>query len=67
MTQISLAWLLTKVSAPIVGTTKLYHIDGAIKGLNVNLTQDDIDYLEELYVPHQIEDTLLMIKDKTVS
>lgn len=67
MTQISLAWLLTKVSAPIVGATKLYHIDGAIKALNVNLTQDDIDYLEELYVPHQIVGTMLMIKDKTVS
>ena len=55
------------MSAPIVGATKLYHIDGAIKALNVNLTQDDIDYLEELYVPHQIVGTMLMIKDKTVS
>lgn len=64
MTQISLAWLLTKVSAPIIGATKLYHIDEAIKALDIKLTQDDIDYLEELYVPHKLNGTMLMIKQK---
>ena len=44
MTQISLAWLLTKVESPIVGATKLHHIEGAVKSLDVRLTADDIRY-----------------------
>ena len=54
MTQISLAWLLTKVESPIVGATKLHHIEGAVKSLDVRLTADDIRYLEEPYVPHNL-------------
>ncbi len=54
--QIALAWLWTKkpVVAPIIGATKLSHIDDAIGALDVVLTQDEIDYLEEAYVPHPI-------------
>lgn len=52
MTEISLAWLLTKVTAPIVGATKQYHIDGAVKALDIQLSHDEITYLEELYKPH---------------
>ena len=66
MTQISLAWLLTKVSVPIIGATKLFHIDEAIKALSVKLTQKDIYYLEELYTPHRIVGTMLMIKEKRI-
>ena len=54
MTEISLAWLLTKVDSPIVGATKLSHIDGAAKAVDLELTEDEIDYLEELYVPHAL-------------
>ena len=54
MTQISLAWPLTKVESPIVGATKLHHIEGAVKSLDVRLTTEDIRYLEEPYVPHNL-------------
>ena len=54
MTEISLAWLLTKVTAPIVGATKLHHIEGAVKAVDFELSDDEIKYLEELYVPHAL-------------
>ena len=54
MTEISLAWLLTKVTAPIVGTTKFSHVEGMAKAADVCLTKKEIDYLEEPYVPHAL-------------
>jgi len=54
MTEIALAWLLTKVTAPVVGATKLSHLDGAVKAVDLELTADEICYLEELYVPHNL-------------
>ena len=54
MTEIALAWLLTKVNAPVVGATKFSHIDGAAKAVDLQLLQDEIDYLEELYIPHAL-------------
>lgn len=54
MTEISLAWLLTKVTSPVVGATKLHHIDGAVKAAELVLTEDEIVYLEEPYVPHNL-------------
>ena len=54
MTEISLAWLLTKVAAPVVGATKYSHVDGAVKAVELELSQDEIAYLEELYVPHAL-------------
>ena len=54
MTEISLAWLLTKVTAPVVGATKLHHIEGAAKAVDLELTEDEISYLEEPYVPHRL-------------
>ena len=54
MTEISLAWLLTKVTAPVVGATKLHHIDGAVKAVELELTDAEIAYLEEPYVPHKL-------------
>lgn len=54
MTEISLAWLLTKVSAPVVGATKIHHIDGAAKATELSLTNEEIAYLEEPYVPHNL-------------
>ena len=54
MTEISLAWLLTKVTAPVVGATKLHHIEGAAKAIELNLSADEISFLEEPYVPHKL-------------
>ena len=54
MTEISLAWLLTKVTTPVVGATKLHHIDGAVKAVELELTDAEIAYLEEPYVPHKL-------------
>ena len=62
MTQISLAWLLTKVEAPIVGATKLSHIEGAAKAFSVKLTPSDIKYLEEPYVPHNLSGVMAVNK-----
>ena len=46
MTELSLAWLLTKVTAPIVGATKLHHIEGAVKAVDMELKDSEIAYLE---------------------
>ena len=54
MTEVSLAWLLTKVTSPVVGATKVSHIDGAVKSTQLSLTDEEITYLEELYVPHKL-------------
>ena len=54
MTEISLAWLLTKVTAPVVGATKLHHIAGAAKAVELDLTAEECAYLEEHYLPHPL-------------
>lgn len=54
MSEISLAWLLTKVAAPVVGATKYHHIEGAVKAVDLALTKEEIAYLEEPYVPHAL-------------
>ena len=54
MTEISLAWLLTKVAAPVVGATKFHHIEGAAKAAELALTEEEIAYLEAPYVPHAL-------------
>ena len=54
--QIALAWVLSRpgVTAPIVGASKLEHLDQAIDALNVKLTAEECAYLEELYQPHTV-------------
>lgn len=54
MTEISLAWLLTKAAAPVVGATKLHHIEGAAKATELALSKDETAYLEAPYVPHNL-------------
>ena len=54
MTEISLAWLLTKVAAPVVGATKLHHVEGAARSTELILEEDEIAYLEEPYEPHRL-------------
>lgn len=54
MTEVSLAWLLGKVTSPVVGVTKLPQIEGAVKAAEVELTAEETAYLEEAYVPHAL-------------
>ena len=55
MTQIALAWHFAKgVTAPIVGVSKLKYLDDAVGSLDISLSQNEIEYLEEAYVPHKI-------------
>lgn len=53
---IALAWLLQKepVTAPIIGATKIAHLEEAAGALAVKLTPEEVSYLEEPYVPHRI-------------
>ncbi|TYS24325.1 aldo/keto reductase [Bacillus subtilis] len=55
-THIALAWLLQKepVTAPIIGATKMSHLEDAVRALSVKLTSEEIALLEEPYVPHPI-------------
>ena len=54
MTEVSLAWLLTKVTAPVVGATKFHHIECAAKAVDLELSDEEITYLEAPYVPHPL-------------
>ena len=54
MTEVSLAWLLTKVTAPVVGATRLHHIEGAARAVELKLTAEECAYLEECYTPHPL-------------
>ena len=54
--QVSLAWLLSKpaVTAPIVGTTKMEHLEDALEAVSLKLSEDEIKRLEERYIPHPV-------------
>jgi aryl-alcohol dehydrogenase-like predicted oxidoreductase len=54
--QIALAWVLQKsfVDAPIVGASKQNHLDDAVASLDVQLTSEEMEFLEEPYVPHAV-------------
>jgi aryl-alcohol dehydrogenase-like predicted oxidoreductase len=54
--QVALAWLLAKpvITAPIVGATKLHHLDDALAAVHVKLSEEEIALLEEPYVPHAV-------------
>lgn len=54
MTEVALAWLLTKVAAPVVGATKPHHIDGAVAACDLVLTPQEITAIEDPYVPHAV-------------
>ena len=54
MTEVALAWLLTKVAAPVVGATKSHHIDGAVGACELELTPGEIEVIEAPYVPHAV-------------
>jgi 1-deoxyxylulose-5-phosphate synthase len=54
--QVALAWMLGKpfVTAPIIGASKMIHLEDAILATDLKLTDDEVRALEELYVPHPI-------------
>ncbi len=54
--QVALAWLLRQegVTAPIVGATKLEHLDQALEAVDLELSDEDATYLEEPYQPHPV-------------
>jgi aryl-alcohol dehydrogenase-like predicted oxidoreductase len=54
--QLALSWLLHKqgVTAPIVGATKLEHLEDALTAVELSLSEDEVTRLEEPYVPHAI-------------
>jgi aryl-alcohol dehydrogenase-like predicted oxidoreductase len=54
--QVALAWLLGRpgVTAPIVGATKLEHLEDALGAEQLSLSEAEVERLEELYVPHAI-------------
>ncbi|MEK3685051.1 aldo/keto reductase [Paenibacillus sp. FSL R10-2736] len=54
--QVALAWLLQKqpVTAPIIGATKISHLEDAASAISISLTSEEISSLEEPYVPHRI-------------
>lgn len=56
LAHIALAWLLHKkpVGAPVIGVTKIPHLEIAVESLTVQLTPEEVAYLEEPYVPHPI-------------
>jgi len=54
--QIALAWLLNKphIASPIIGATKMDHLEQAIAALDIKLSDEDIKQLEEPYTPHPV-------------
>jgi len=54
MTEIAIAWILTKVDSPICGATKLHYVDAPVNAVDLELTAEEIKYLEEAYVPHAL-------------
>ena len=56
MAQVVLAWMLTKpaITCPIIGATKMEHLEDAVAALSVKLTPDEVKQLEETYRPHPV-------------
>lgn len=67
MTEIALAWLMHKKAVPVVGMTKPHHIEGAIHAMKVELTKQECQYLEELYVPHKLVGVMAQNTAETVN
>ncbi len=56
MAQVALAWMLSKpfITSPIIGATKPHHLEDAVNAVGVKLSDDEIQSLEEPYVPHSV-------------
>lgn len=55
MTRITFAWHFAKgVSSPIIGATKEKYLDDAVGSFDIRLSEEDVAYIDECYVPHKI-------------
>ena len=56
MAQVSIAWMLSKdvVASPVIGCTKISQLEDLCKAVKIKLSEEDIKYLEELYLPHKL-------------
>ena len=56
MSSIALAWLLSRpmLAAPVIGATKVKHVEDAVRAVEIKLTAQDTAFLEEPYVPHAV-------------
>jgi aryl-alcohol dehydrogenase-like predicted oxidoreductase len=56
--KVALAWVLSKaaITSPIIGATKLSHLDDALESLTIKLSDEEIKRLEEPYKPHVVRD-----------
>jgi len=54
--QVSLAWMLHKpgITAPIIGASKMNHLEEAVQALEIDLSAEDMNFLEEPYQPHPV-------------
>jgi 1-deoxyxylulose-5-phosphate synthase len=54
--QIALAWVLNKphITSPIIGSSKIEHLDQTIAALDIKLSEEEIKQLEEAYQPHPV-------------
>ncbi|MBC8862641.1 aldo/keto reductase, partial [Escherichia coli] len=54
--KIALAWLLNKdeITSPIIGAQKESHLESAVEALNIKRTTSEVNYLEELCIPHPV-------------
>lgn len=60
MSEIALAWQFYKgIDSPIVGASKTKYLDDAINALDINLTDEDVKYMEEAYVPHELKGPII--------
>lgn len=55
-TEVALSWLFSNpvVASTIVGITKEKYLDDAVNAINLKLTKEDVEYLNELYLPHKV-------------
>ena len=54
--QIALAWVLSKavITTPIVGVTRIEHLEQAVEAIEIDLSEEEVDYLEEMYQPREL-------------
>ena len=56
MSAVALAWLLSKpvITSPIIGATQMNHLEDAVAAVSIKLTSEEIQRLEEIYIPHPV-------------
>lgn len=67
MSQIAIAWQWAKgILSPIIGATKTQYLDDSAGAFDIKLTAEDLAYLEEPYVPHEIVGAIDKIRRKVL-